>query len=209
MEQETLFTSSKWDILQSLSAGEQSPIELARSSKTSVANISQQLRLLELAGFVKSRRISNRDKDKPRILYNLAGNYSFFIVSSPYFVHKKFFNLSEKQKAITRIWFLEEKNVQLILEKAFWQLEPALDHIKAIILDKTDYTKPTLFLVAELSDVAALKKFQQGLVLKDDHGVERTIKCVILGHEDARKKNGYVIYDPDCIVQKKSAEGKV
>ncbi|MFH1174196.1 MAG: helix-turn-helix domain-containing protein [archaeon] len=191
MEQETLFTSSKWDILQSLGSGEKSPIELAKSSKTSVANISQQLRLLELAGFVSSRRISNRDKDKPRILYNLKGNNSFFIISSPGFVSKKFFNLTPRQKAIARIWFLEEQALCNMIEKAFWQLEPQLKNITQLLFD-TD--KPTLYIVTPPAHQALLKK-QYSSITVDDEGTERTIKCVILGQDEIPKKNLYMIYE--------------
>ena len=89
MEQETLFTASKWDILKILSSGSKSPLQLAKLSNTSVANISQQLRLLEMAGLVQSKRISNRDKGQPRLLYSLAGNHSFLIASTQDFVDKK------------------------------------------------------------------------------------------------------------------------
>ncbi|MBU0472258.1 MAG: nickel-dependent hydrogenase large subunit, partial [Nanoarchaeota archaeon] len=89
MDQETLFTGSKWDILKLLEQKKMSPIELANASGTSTANISQQLRFLEIAGIVKSERISNRDKGQPRILYSLAGNSSFLISVAPGFVNKK------------------------------------------------------------------------------------------------------------------------
>ncbi|HIH23981.1 TPA: helix-turn-helix transcriptional regulator, partial [Candidatus Woesearchaeota archaeon] len=72
MDHETLFTATKWEILKQLETGERSPVELAKAMQSSIANVSQQLRLLEMAGLVTSRRISNRDKDKPRILYSIA-----------------------------------------------------------------------------------------------------------------------------------------
>ena len=89
MDQETLFTGSKWDILKLLEGKEMSPIELAKESGTSMANISQQLRFLEMAGIVKSKRISNRDKGQPRIMYSLTGENSFLIMVTPGFVEKK------------------------------------------------------------------------------------------------------------------------
>ena len=50
MEQETLFTAAKWEVLKSLAENSKSPIELAEASNTSLSNISQSLRFLELAG---------------------------------------------------------------------------------------------------------------------------------------------------------------
>lgn len=129
MEHETLFTASKWDILKQLEVHERSPIELARVCNTSVANVSQQLRLLEMAGLVTSRRISNRDRDKPRILYSIAGDLSYVIATSDKFVDKKVLRLSEHNKIIMRIWFIEDAGVRYALEKTFWTLEPHLSEI--------------------------------------------------------------------------------
>ena len=123
MEHETLFTSSKWDILKSLEKGSRSPIDLANETKTSVANVSQQLRLLELAGFVKSERISNRDKGLPRILYSLSDNFSYFVVSAPGFVEKKFLKMQDYQKVTMKIWFVPDSSIHYYLEKFFWSIE--------------------------------------------------------------------------------------
>ena len=59
MELETLFTEQKWNILKSLSEGKFSPLQLANRSNTTIANISQQLRLLEAAELVKKEKIKN------------------------------------------------------------------------------------------------------------------------------------------------------
>jgi DNA-binding MarR family transcriptional regulator len=122
MEQSTLFTTSKWDLLQVLSRGEASPMELAAQAHTSLANISQQLRLLELAGFVKSRRIPNRDKGKPRIVYSLTDEFAFIVVAAANFVEKKFIKLSQYQKAILRCWFCPDPSLVPYLERALGAL---------------------------------------------------------------------------------------
>ncbi len=124
MEHETLFTATKWDILKLLESGAKSPIEIAKATNSSMANVSQQLRLLEMAGVVSSKRISNRDKDKPRILYSIAGSLSYVIATSDNFVDKKLVSLSEHNKVILKIWFLEDPQVRYALEKVFWQIEP-------------------------------------------------------------------------------------
>jgi predicted transcriptional regulator len=158
MEQETLFTSSKWDILKCLESGKKSPLDLAKETNTSVANISQQLRLLELAGFVKSERISNREKGLPRILYSLAGNYSYLIVSAPGFVEKKFTNLEDRQKIILKIWMLEEKSLQYYIEKYFWTIEKHLDKLTYIAVDYTDLHDVKVLLQTESTDLKKLLK---------------------------------------------------
>jgi len=132
MEHETLFTATKWDILKQLEHGPQSPLELTKKLQSSLANVSQQLRLLEMAGLVTSKRISNRDKDKPRILYTLTGNLSYLIATTNNFVDKKILSLSDRNKVILKIWFLEDPAVRYALEKTFWTIEQHLEKIEKI-----------------------------------------------------------------------------
>jgi len=138
MEQSTLFTTSKWDLLQVLSHGDASPIELAKQAHTSLANISQQLRLLDLAGFVKSRRIPNRDKGKPRIVYSLTDEFAFIVVASMNFVEKKFIKLSAAQKSTLRCWFYPDVALAPYLERATLQLLIAAP--RAVAFDSSSQT---------------------------------------------------------------------
>jgi DNA-binding transcriptional ArsR family regulator len=126
MDHETLFTATKWDILKLLEQGPKSPLEISKGLGGSLANVSQQLRLLEMAGVVKAKRVVNRDKDKPRMLYSIAGNMSYLIATSDGFVDKKQVSLSDRNKVILRIWFLEDQHLRYALEKAFWQVEHEL-----------------------------------------------------------------------------------
>lgn len=132
MEQETLFTSSKWEILKLLEKGSASPIELASLSRTSVANVSQQLRLLEMAGLVKSERISNRDKGQPRILYSLAGNSCYMISTASNFVNKKHHTMSDFNKIILKIWFHPQQELHYFIEKGFWQIDQHVPKLDAL-----------------------------------------------------------------------------
>ena len=132
MEHETLFTATKWDILKILEGGAKSPIEITKELNSSMANVSQQLRLLEMAGLVTSKRVSNRDKDKPRLLYSLVGNLSYVISTSDNFVDKKIVPMSEHNKIILHIWFLEDPQLRYALEKAFWQIESQFSSLNSL-----------------------------------------------------------------------------
>lgn len=144
MEQSTLFTTSKWDLLQVLSTGEASPIELAAKAHTSLANISQQLRLLELAGFVRSHRIPNRDKGKPRIVYSLTDEFAFIVVAAANFVEKKFIKLSAAQKATLRCWFCPDGTIIPYLERA---LETIITYRPSLLA--IDLTSSQFYVVQE------------------------------------------------------------
>jgi hypothetical protein len=138
MEQETLYTSSKWDILKALELSSKSPIDLAKEANTSLANVSQQLRLLELAGIVKSERIPNRDKGQPRILYSLSGNNSYLLITSPEFVNKKSMLLQQHQIELMKIWFCEDVSLHYYMEKCYWNNEEKFFGLKILAFDYTD-----------------------------------------------------------------------
>jgi len=138
MEQETLFTASKWEILKLLEHEPLSPIELASLSRTSVANVSQQLRLLEMAGLVESRRVPNRDKGQPRVLYSLAGNSCYVISTANNFVDKKLHAMSYYNKIILKIWFHPDQAEHYFLEKGFWQIDHLLQKLDALGVQITE-----------------------------------------------------------------------
>jgi len=206
MEQETLFTASKWDILKILSSGAKSPIQLAKISNTSVANISQQLRLLEMAGLVQSKRISNRDKGQPRLLYSLVGNHSFLITSSRDFVEKKLFKLSEYNKVVLKIWFLDNPQIHYFLEKAFWQIEDELGESDALLFDTSSFSDLSLII---LSDKPETRKGLKKLSIKNPDGVSKTVSFNFKPKSEWKKiakasqSKFYTLYDPSSIVQQK------
>jgi len=167
MEQSTLFTTSKWDLLQVLSHGDASPIELAKQAHTSLANISQQLRLLDLAGFVKSRRIPNRDKGKPRIVYSLTDEFAFIVVASMNFVEKKFIKLSAAQKSTLRCWFYPDVALAPYLERATLQLLIAAPRAVAF-----DSSSQTFFVISAPANHQRTRKCSQ------THRVSRSVNSL-------------------------------
>jgi predicted transcriptional regulator len=215
MEQETLFTASKWDILKMLSSGPKSPLQLSKLSNTSVANISQQLRLLEMAGLVQSKRISNRDKGQPRQLYSLVGNHSFLIASTADFVDKKLLKLSDYNKIILKIWFIENAHVHYYLEKAFWTLDNFMPQIQGLFVDKKTYSSDPIVLTI-VSDSPAVKKELKKISVKNSEGMQKTIVFNVKTKQEFSKSSTseisslYAIYDPQNLARpdkKNSKEG--
>jgi len=171
MDTETLFTATKWEILKLLEEQSLAPIELSEKLGSSLANVSQQLRMLELAGLVTSHRIPNRDKGQPRVLYSLAGNLSYMIATTDNFVDKKVVMLSERNKAVLRIWFLENAGLRYALEKAFWQFEQLLPHITLLTYAGIEEGKPVLELATNQevqSSIIVGGEYQEVLIRKDE-----------------------------------------
>jgi hypothetical protein len=205
MEQETLFTASKWDILKILSSGSKSPIQLAKMSSTSVANISQQLRLLEMAGLVQSKRISNRDKGQPRLLYSLVGNHSFLIASTQDFVDKKLLKLSEYNKVILKIWFLDNPKLHYYLEKAFWHIEESLGENDALFFENGNSDDISLIII---SDNPELKRALKKTSIKSPEGVSKTVLFNVKSRSELKKLPSawYALYDPSNLLSLKKSE---
>ncbi|MBU1974940.1 MAG: winged helix-turn-helix domain-containing protein [Nanoarchaeota archaeon] len=195
MDQETLFTASKWDILKLLSKSPKSPIQLAKLANTSVANISQQLRLLEMGGIVKSVRISNREKDQPRILYSLAQNHAYVIAIGNKFAEKGFTELDDFSTAILRIMLIPDKKTRYSLQTALWQIEPDFAKIDMVLADVSHAGKPNLHIASESTTAA---KKVAGLNAKD-------VKIHFSSKEDAMK-----LIDKGIIVlHAKTTQGEV
>lgn len=209
MDQETLFTSSKWDILQVLSKGQKSPLELARETKTSIANISQQLRMLELANIVKSERVGNRERGEPRLLYSLTGPTSYIITATPGLAEKKQLIMSVYDEATMRIWFVKDESTHYYLQRFFWEVEPKLDKIDAIIV-KPEYNR---IKVAIISDDADIKKELKSRDVKKSKSESKKLEIFVLtknmfqsmlkdGKEFSLADDITTIYDPARVFER-------
>ena len=88
MEIEGLFSSGKWNLIELLAQEELSPLQLSEKIGTSVANVSQQLKLLELVGLVQTRKLPNRERGKPRTLYSIAQDNIMVICALKNFAKK-------------------------------------------------------------------------------------------------------------------------
>ncbi|MBW2975362.1 helix-turn-helix domain-containing protein [Candidatus Woesearchaeota archaeon] len=205
MELETLFTEQKWNILKSLCEDKFSPLQLAQRSNTTIANISQQLRLLEAAELVKKEKVQNRDKGKPRTLFSLSHDYAYLISTVKDFAGKRLLELSDYHKVILRILFLENPDLHYYLSKFYWKIEDYLSQIGMIIvIPGMDEIK--LLIVSEKAK--EIEKKLNNVVVKKPKGSPKTIRTQGITKSDlirlARKGDDpfssleslQVIYDP-------------
>jgi len=209
MEQETLYTAAKWDVLKALEMSSKSPIELAKEANTSVSNISQSLRFLELAGIVKSERIGNRDKGQPRVMYSLLGNKAYMIVTSKNFVDKKPMQLSDYKKMILRIWFYENESIHTHLEKAVQNIEPRINEIKGIFLDTFSNSELKLAIVLNKSEKEKKDQTPFKEISLESMGTTRKVKYVSVTESEITNNETkyYAIHDPQQIIGRIKTEG--
>jgi len=116
MENETLFTSTKWEVLESLSKTAKTPLEIARTLNTSIANVSQQLRLLELAGLVNKKRLPRSQGNERRIVYSLALPIAYSVVASNRNARKEFIELNPEREALLSAWMIQDKVYARLVE---------------------------------------------------------------------------------------------
>ena len=164
MDLEPLFTATKWNIIKMLSKKPYSPLELARETNTSIANISQQLRLLEVAGLVSSKKVSTNKRGKSRVLYSLSKDQSYIIAFAKGFAEKKLVPLTARKRIITGIWFVEQESLHAPLEEFFLRIEP---YLSGIALFGYNNEKQDIIIV---SDDSAVKKRFDGTSLKGGSG---------------------------------------
>ncbi|MFH1916369.1 MAG: winged helix-turn-helix domain-containing protein [Nanoarchaeota archaeon] len=198
MNQEMLFTATKWDILSILSKEGKSPIQIAKIAKTSVANVSQQLRLLEMAGLVASVRVPNRDRGQPRLVYSLVKSTAMIILLEPHHAEKKQITLNAKRSAVIKILLLDDEAKSDQLFRMFMSFEDDLDRIKALY---ADFSNQTLYIVSD--DDRVKKKHLAASVQK------KSFKCQFVSAHDAQsrmKGDFFVLYDPSHL---KKNEGEV
>jgi predicted transcriptional regulator len=120
MDVDLLTAKAKWAVLEKIAKSEVSPLEVAKELNTSAANISTQLRYLELADIVKKRRVSNAQAGKPRMLYSLKKNVMLIMAASNNLHMRQLVEMDSQKETILRIWQLP-KSVQNPITRLFYQ----------------------------------------------------------------------------------------
>ena len=207
----TLFTEQRWNILKFLSEDKYSPLQLAEKSNTTMANISQQLRLLEASNLVKKEKISNRDRGKPRTLFSLSEDYAYLISAMNGFADKKLKKLDDFHKILFRTWFLEDSNLEYYTEKFIWSIESCIKNINLIIMkNEENYVR----VIIASKNPKSLEKKIKNTTIKNTDNESKDFKIEIMPFEQAEKlarqgrglfsslSNLNIIHDPFMITSK-------
>jgi DNA-binding transcriptional ArsR family regulator len=190
VEIEGLFSSGKWSLIELLAKDELSPIQLAEKLNTSVANVSQQLKMLELIGIVTTRKVSNRERGKPRTMFSISHDYVFVISALKNFAKKSFIKASPFHAVVSRILCFPDVELHYPLMKLFWNLEQYLEGITSMVFEKSTLTmhvgapKPSTM------------KLQSLYSFKQESGA-CTLHVKVVSEIKSLKEGQYAIYDPE------------
>ena len=148
MELDLFFSNSKWDILSELAKEPRSPMQLAKVFDTSIANISQQLRLMEAMNLVAKTKIQNKEKGKPRMQYSIKNELIYLVRLGKNFAKKEFLEPEPFNTFTFNVLATQSKKDQFYLMKFFWENSEVLANASIGLFKNNDETIE-LFVVTE------------------------------------------------------------
>lgn len=184
MEMDEYLGQAKWPILEIIAKGPHSPIEIAQIIGTSVAYVSQQLKLLEAVGLVQKSKTGEFLKGKPRSLYSLTRDLihiTSLVQGQP---QKKSIEPTRHQEVIMNIWMYENLTSQKDLEKLYWTLEPLFDRLQGMYMDLSASKEKLLLITKDKKLKHVIDQF-----FKKHAFVDYTI---LTSFETLKKKRKYV-----------------
>jgi len=126
-----LLSKTKWRIIEGLSKGDKSPVELARAMKMSVPTIYLQLVELERMGLISKSDLKN-GKTRPFQQYSIGEGFLFFIKAMPNETLNKLIKIDENIKLHFRVWSIPQQEFHQPVEEFYWRLKPKLRKIDTI-----------------------------------------------------------------------------
>lgn len=185
MKPEFELSESKWYLLKELEGGPLSPKELAVLTDTSIANTSQQLKLLEAQGFlkkVKNKGLRAREERDARILYAVAKSKFLVTKISKNFVDRK--ELKYCDDFLTNLLFCDLKELNHVL-KFFLNREDLMKKVKCLYYLQT-LNNETHFLII----TNELDFFRKGNHSFDITHDEKKVLIKFWSHSFDELKNG-------------------
>jgi predicted transcriptional regulator len=120
MDLDSVFVDSRWEVIRALSTKPLSPTELAKLTKTTIANISTQLRFLEALNLVEKQRMTTVKPGKPRTLYTMKKEFAYLVLASSNLSGKKLMKLDEPSSVLLNTLFITPPEAQFYVQKFFF-----------------------------------------------------------------------------------------
>jgi hypothetical protein len=117
VEYETLLNNARWEIIRSISKGKASATELAKSTRSSLPNVSQQMKLLEAYDLVEYLKDQRKGQGKPRQIFQLKREFCHITFARQGFAEKRFFNPDAYHTMLLNILFLPNMQDHVYLHK--------------------------------------------------------------------------------------------
>lgn len=187
--------STKWDLLQLIARSKnKTPTELARVLNTSLANITQQLKLLEAYGLVGKEKENNPEKKvgKPKLRYTLSKDVASLAVVGEGFAEKKSIVPTDYSVVFLKALLSASSEDAEALLKFLMTHDELMQKCKGIGLVKITKDSLELFLHTEFID--EIRKKHSHAVVADPSFKSKKIICWT--HSDFEIDDGLKRKDP-------------
>lgn len=202
MEIDTFLGSPRWNILEIIAREPASPMEISQKINTSVAYVSQQLKLLEAAGLIKKERTGSIEKGAPRTLFSITNEILHLTALVNKIPAKRLIGLTDYHNIILKIWLIENQKLHYLIEKLYWRIENDFDNIQGIFFDSSS-KKPKIIVVSDSKKI----KTKIDSYLSD---IEEKIDCNLISNEEFKKspkENLHTIHDPEITLMDENMKG--
>jgi predicted transcriptional regulator len=162
MNFDSFLSSPRWEILQIIAKSPSSPTEIAGKLGTTIAYVSQQLKLLDAAGLIFKTKTGASEKGKPRSVFETEKDLIYIAALTKNFSEKKLISSQDYHQDILKIWLLEDSSFHPYFEKLYWELEGNKKEIEFLFLD----IKSPRFIV--VTDSKTLKSKIENFISKLD-----------------------------------------
>ncbi len=208
-----IFNNNRWAILKELSKGEQSATDLAETLKTSVSNITQQLKLLEAYNIIIKRKSDEKAVGKPKTIYKIKDEFVYAAMLKNGRAEKRLFKLEGFNGFIHNMIFTTGPDDSFYILKFMLKHEEVLKRCKAFGFIRSTRDAVELFILTEhVDDIRA--RFSN-LFIEDMNG--KTKKIINWTHNEWEINDGFnrkdkyfldmlwnvqILYDPNKILEK-------
>ncbi len=214
MEFEEAIGNTKWAILESLSRGERAASEIAEETGASIANVSQQAKLLEAYGLIAAAKGEPQKgaAGKPKRNYALAKELAFVAAVREGFAGKKTLKMDELHAAVLNVWFYERQEDHYFLQKLLWQQEDLVKECLSLAVIDANAKELHLLVVAEQEKLDDLRKRFSKICIRGPDGKEKN--AISWTHSPEELEEGLAIHDayftkllahPHIIIDRKGA----
>jgi DNA-binding transcriptional regulator GbsR (MarR family) len=196
----SLLGEKRWEILESISLSPASPTVIAEKIGTTVSYVSQQLKLLEVAGLVKKTKTGFSEKGRPRNIYHLSEEFIHISSLENGFAFKKNIKVNFHRKALLNIWTLNDESIQESVEILYSKLKTDIKDIHGIFATQGETTK-----VIIASDKTFVLDKVKSIIAK----LPQKIQYLFISQKSLEKidpENLVPIYDPSNILLKRRIE---
>ncbi len=184
MKFEEFTSGTRWEVLRLIAERERSASEVARALSASIANVSQQARLLEAHGILEREKKKDAEhRGKPHERYRIAKPLLSIAEVRPGSARKRTFTPTVFQHIMANILFWPRADEQEVLLKFLVLHEQLVQQSRAIAVSEAKGDELHLLIVTHPEALEQVRELSKAVI---EAGVRRTVICWAHTEEEIR-----------------------